>query len=582
MKKLLDSIKPSKKNPLTYVILILLVIPATLPLIRGGFYEPHDLHHIADIFEMYSSFASGQFPPRFAPDFLYNYGYPLFNFYYLLPFYVGAFLFTLGFTLTASFKGVFLISILVSILGMYKFLRLNFSQWASLAGSVLFVYTPYRAVQVYVRGAMGEAFALAIFPWVLFLIFRIMHSKDFKILSIGSVVIFLFLIVHNYLWFLSLPAILLLIMIVVYLKPSRGKLSKGWQKRLTLSSLLGFGLSAYWLVPAILERKLIDRLTPFLLQDHFPFIKQLIIPSWGYGSSVWGPGDEISFQIGSINLVLTVLGVVFIWVNRKNINMKIKIAIWAIVGLLISVFMMNIRSMPVWNIVPFYNFIQFPWRLLFLTTLFSSVIAAFTVDSLRLKWSKTLSILIIIFSIITTAGYFKPSKIVNKVDNDYMSRMFASKRVGQDALEVSEEHRLWSEDYLLLPNWSDEKPTDLPEQHVELISGSGKLTEPEQISETHYKVEISAETSIDIGLNKLYFPGWTAYVDGEKYQTQPSKPIGSVKIVDVSRGDHVVEFKWKETNLRLISDLVSVFSLVMVILLFLRGNEIEKLKKIFG
>ena len=373
-------------NKSIIILLMILSIPSVFFLLRPGFYEPHDLHHLADIYQMYRAFSSGQLPPRLGPDFLYNYGYPLFNFYYPLPFYVGALFFSLGFALTSSFKIVFLVTVLLSIIGMYNFLRLNFSKWASFSGAMLFLYTPYRAVQIYVRGAMGEAFALVLLPWVLWIIVKIIRSKNLKLVALGSVIMFLFFIAHNYLWFLSLPFVLLLL-IIEYFKDSSEKV-EGWQKRLFVSVLLGFLMSSYWLIPAVLERKYIQRLTPFLLGDHFPFLRQLIVPSWGYGSSVWGPGDEISFQIGLANLLSVIVSLYYLFRNvlsgrdikkvsksfTKIIfkNKEESIAFWAIFGFISTVFMMNIRSLPFWKLVPFYNFVQFPWRLLFLTTIFLS------------------------------------------------------------------------------------------------------------------------------------------------------------------------------------------------------------------
>src|SRR3972149_4483852 len=98
-------------------------IPALLKLISPGFYEPHDLHHFADIYEMYRAFESGQLPPRWGPDFLYNFGYPLFNFYYVIPFYLGALFLWLFGSIQLAYKLVFVVSILLGVYGMYRLLR---------------------------------------------------------------------------------------------------------------------------------------------------------------------------------------------------------------------------------------------------------------------------------------------------------------------------------------------------------------------------------------------------------------------------------------------------------------------------
>src|SRR3989338_7878375 len=106
-----------------FVLLIILSTPALLPLLLPGGYEPHDFHHIADIYEMSRAFGSGQFPPRIGPDFMFGFGYPLFNYYYVLPFYLGAFFNLVTGNLMTAFKYVFLLSGFVSVIGMYLFLR---------------------------------------------------------------------------------------------------------------------------------------------------------------------------------------------------------------------------------------------------------------------------------------------------------------------------------------------------------------------------------------------------------------------------------------------------------------------------
>jgi len=268
--------KSSRRKWFTLGVLILISVPASLPLLFPGFYEPHDLHHLADIYQMFRAMASGQLPPRLGPDFSFGYGYPLFNFYYLLPFYLGVAWYWLIGSLTASFKFVFLLSVFLSVFGMYLFLREFVKKFPAFVGSFLFLYTPYRAVQIYVRGAMGEAFALSLLPFVLWGIVRLIKNPVNKKIAAGvSVIIALFIISHNYLWAMLLPFVALLVFLLARVEKNLPK------KRLILSGLLSLGLTAYWWLPAIVENKLVSAVTPFPLIDHFPFIKQLIIPSWG-------------------------------------------------------------------------------------------------------------------------------------------------------------------------------------------------------------------------------------------------------------------------------------------------------------
>jgi hypothetical protein len=547
-----------KKVFIPFLVLLALSIPAILWLLARGFYEPHDLHHVADIYQMTQAIESGQIPPRLGPDFSFGYGYPLFNFYYVLPFYLGAFFFFALGSLIVSFKLVFLISAVLSVFGMYLFLREFVDKFPAIVGSVLFLYTPYRAVEIYVRGAMGEALALSLLPFVAWAIVRVIKRPEISVIAGASLILALFLLSHNYLWILAAPWFALLILLLV--KDQKEKIKR--LIRLILVGVLGAGLSIYWWLPALFENKLVSSTTPFPLIDHFPFIKQLIIPSWGYGSSVWGPGDEISFQIGIVNLVVLLLSLVlFIFFRKLFKDRKIySISLWALGGFFVTVFMMNIRSLFIWKLIPFYDFIQFPWRLLFLTTFFTAVLAGAITQVLPKRQGKIIGFLIIVVSIAFTFTYFAPSQAFYKTDDDYLARFF--------------EDKTYSEDYLLLPNWVDERPTSLPISRIE-AAGDVQVENIEEINPVHWKANVIASETSKITFHAYYFPGWFAEVDGEKTVIEPGKPHGQIEII-VSEGEHIVEFYWAETPLRKTADLISLVSLLLLIGFFAKGRIKKK------
>ncbi|KKQ52143.1 MAG: hypothetical protein UT19_C0004G0019 [Candidatus Woesebacteria bacterium GW2011_GWB1_39_10b] len=543
-----------KRNKFVYLLLTLLLIPAAFFLLIPGFYEPHDLHHFADIYEMYRAISSGQIPPRLGPDFIFGYGYPLFNFYYVLPFYIGSFFYAVLGSLQISFKLVFVASIILSVFGMFFFLREFFGKWAAFTGSVLFLYTPYRAVQIYVRGAMGEALALSLLPFVLWSAVRLIKQPGKRVLvAILSFISALFILSHNYFWVISLPFILVLLTLLI----DKENLALTIRSLLT-TFLLSIGLTSYWWLPALIEQGTVSSTTPFPLIDHFPFIKQLIIPSWGYGSSVWGSGDGMSFQVGVINWFVFLILIGMILFKRLVSNKQIsKLAIWSITGFLVSLFMMNIRSYPLWKILPFHDFIQFPWRLLFLTTLFTSVMAAVSVEVLN-KRGKYLASTIILGSLLLTFHYFQPSKIFYHTDDDYLSRFFANRTTQGEKREVSKEYLNYSEDYLLLPKWVDQRPRSLPHQKIE--SDVISVFDIEEITPVKWVVFVETKENSKVTFNSLYFPGWFAKIDGNPTLITLEKPLGLIE-TQVPLGKHEISFYWAETPLRKMADLISLFSL---------------------
>ncbi len=542
---------------LTFLLLILLAIPAALSLLHSGFYEPHDLHHVADIYQMVRAIQSGQIPPRLGPDFTFGYGYPLFNFYYVLPFYLGAAFFFIVGSLTLSYKLVFLVTIFLSVFGIYLFLRETFGRWPAFVGTALSLYTPYRAVEIYVRGAMGEALAFAILPFVCWSALKVIKNKNIKSVIVFGLITSVFILSHNYMWALSLP------WVFGFLFLAKDKIKSFFQ--LCGGVLLAMLISAYWWLPAIFEQKDIKSATPFPLIDHFPFLKQLIIPSWGYGASLWGPSDGLSFQIGIVNLIVIAICAIVLFVKRKEAQKQnvFILGLWTILGCTVTFVMMNVRTYPLWIVLPFHDFIQFPWRLLFFVPLFTGILASIAIELLGGKYRKRVAGLgIIAGSILLTFSYFSPSGYFYKTDNQYLHRFFANRSIEGEVLGSSEEYVNYSEDYLLLSKWMDQKPTSLPENRI--TSDNGIISNITQISPVSWSATSTSSEQSRVTFYAYYFPGWYASIDGKETPISPVVPNGQIEL-EVPEGQHNLKFYWKETPLRKITDGISLISAIGII-----------------
>lgn len=533
----------------TIILLSLFSLPAVWFLIRPGGFEPHDLHHLGDIYQMKRAIDSGQFPPRLGPDFLYGFGYPLFNYYYVLPFYLGAFFYTAFGSLMAALKTVFLVSALLSVYGMYLLLKEFFGKCASFFGALLYLYTPFRAVEIYVRGAVGEALAIAIFPWVLWAIHKTIKKPSPQNTSILAIIIAFLLLTHNYFFLLIAPFTLAFTLTVLFFE------SKKLQKltHLLIAGILGLGLSAYWWLPAFLEYGLVNSITPFVIDDHFPFLKQLIVPSWGYGSSVWGPHDLISFQVGVMNLLMVAISAVLFYKLRHNINKSYIISALAVVFFLLTIYLMNIRSMFIWKLIPFTNFIQFPWRLLALTTFYTSFLAGFVIDRLRFKPFWVIAFIALGFILVN--NYFRPAEVVNRSDDHYISRMFSNPQ--------------FSEDYLLLPRTSKQKPDFTFSGRFAMIDG--QVIDETVYSPVSFAAQLVAYEDTIVEARVLNFPGWFLLADGQLVETFPGEPYGQMQF-RLKEGTHTLRLYWAETRLRLLADFVSALSVVAIVVLCLKSR----------
>src|SRR3989304_10348317 len=78
-----------KKN--IYLILLLAFsLLVVWPLFLPGYFSHHDDLQVMRIFEMRRCFEDLQIPCRWVPDMGYGNGFPLFNYYSVLPYYLGA------------------------------------------------------------------------------------------------------------------------------------------------------------------------------------------------------------------------------------------------------------------------------------------------------------------------------------------------------------------------------------------------------------------------------------------------------------------------------------------------------------
>lgn len=319
-----------------YAVVLAFVSLLTLaPMIQAGyFWGAHDARHsVYFLFEFDRVFTDGVLYPRWFPDMTYGFGYPLFNIYGPLAFYLGEFFHLLGIDFVTSVKIVFALTWVLSGLAMYGFVKRVFeNRNAAFVAGLLFVFMPYHLIDVYVRAALAESVALMFMPLTLWAFYETVTTRTIRSvlfaafayaamvyahngiallfsIVLGAWIIFLVLRTRKpNLRFISLPNILNLLRTAI---PTMGGLA------------LGLGLTGIFMIPLVLEYKYINvgqwTQNYYNYQDHFVDLYQLFSPIWGFGISNLGPVDGLSFQIG---LVPIVLFFVSLFVIAKNPNNK--------------------------------------------------------------------------------------------------------------------------------------------------------------------------------------------------------------------------------------------------------------------
>src|SRR6266849_6192839 len=109
-----------RKSILLCLIAVIFAMPVILPYFHKGYFPTHDGEWaVVRLGDMFRSLRDHQFPVRYSGYLNFGYGYPLFNFVYPAPYYIGTFLhfFKLGFVDTI--KLLFALSVIVSAIAMY-------------------------------------------------------------------------------------------------------------------------------------------------------------------------------------------------------------------------------------------------------------------------------------------------------------------------------------------------------------------------------------------------------------------------------------------------------------------------------
>lgn len=534
-----------KKSIFTVFLLILLTLPTLFPFFNQRFFYTQDYIFIARLGQMSTALSSGQFPVRWAPDL--RYGEPIFNFYAPLPYYIGAIIHFLGFNFIWTAKILFILSALFSAFCMYLLSKKLFGRQAGFLAAVLYTYAPYKAVDMYVRGSLSETWAFIFFPLIFYsslLLARQFSLKNCTFLGFSLAGLFL---THNVTTIMFLP---FLSIWWLYLILTEKKLIISL--RFFLASILGLGLSAFFLLPATFERSLIQ--TKYLIVGYFNFrahfvaIKQFFSLFWGYGSSLWGPEDGLSFQIGLVNLAVLAIAIVLAFFHRKNKKFLL-LMLFAGLSFLSSVFLQHNKSAFIWEAIPLMAFIQFPWRFLgisiFITALAGSAITPYL--------KSTIYFILIIVAMLSTLLYFRPK--------DYVDDSFFDKFLNIEAMHKGED---LTKDYL--PVWVssvDGERFDVPRGEQINVSDIKKTSTSMQFS-----VNAESDTTVEVPIT--YFPGWEVSLDSQIIsQSEPSK-MGLIRF-DLPQGSHMVAVILKDTLIRTLGNLISLASILLVaIILFLK------------
>jgi len=521
-----------------YILIFLLsLLPLLSLFLTGKLLHTHDgLVHLARIAAYKKALSDFEFPVRWAGDLNYGYGMPIFNFIYQLPYFVSSLFLFIGFSLVSSFKASLALSYILSGLFMYAFAKEFFKdEKKAFLISVFYQFASYHLVDLLIRGDFAELYAIAFAPLVLYFLVRLFQKGNIKNIAGVAIATALLVVSHNSLSLLFFGVACLFVIFFA------GKSQVFIKSAFSLG--LGLCLSAFYWAPALLEHKYTygDLFMKNMYTTNFPPFVNLFLPNFFNSTKLQVGG--IPVQLGLFHIVALALSII-IFFSKKISKVEKRFFVLLFTLVILTLFFMTPYSRFIWEKQSYLRQFQFPWRFLAITSFATSLLS---VTFFSFSWfGKKVFWIVIFLAIVSTAYYWKPILGFDTVNEAYYWNY---------PLNTT----YFGETDLI---WSAGQYYSYPKAPIEVIDKKALATNYKRKTQKHSFTVVSPNGAKLVD-HTQYYPGWTVYVNGKQVETQYQFRIYPGQLVyEVPAGTNIVSVEFKETKVRLLSDMISFFALV--------------------
>jgi hypothetical protein len=538
---------------------------------------------------------AGAFPVRWMPDAAYGLGYPFFNYYAALPYYVAAGLRLLGWGPIRALQATQALGFMLAGVTMALLARRVLRHPAAVVlAAVAYTCAPFHLVNVYVRGdSLSEFYAFVFYPLILWALLCLKERPSragvaWLALSYGGLIL-----THNLSALMFSPFVAAFALWVVFgpgsrrgmeiAAPAGERNARRWH---VLAWILGGGLlglalaaSLWWTAAAELDEvwmgvKDIQTTGYFNYAGHFrsplgtsgnPLLVQPTL-FFAYDTPLarCTPFAMSAVQVMAITLGGAAWGIAAARKAKDILPHPLEWTPFWLLGLVASTFLITPLSRPLWDYLPVLPIVQFPWRFLSVQAFFGALVVGELALRLPRPWWVALATTVLLT--VTVVGGLRPEYLaITEADVTPERLALFESFTANVGTTIRSEYLPAGVEPGLRASAVTLNRGQRPPPRVLAGDLSRAILEHRDARTERWRITVASEQA-HLAFYTLYFPGWRARLGNDRVPIEPLPNSGLIS-VRAPRGEHVVTLRFGRSGVRRVADSVSLAALLAIGLL---------------
>jgi hypothetical protein len=523
----------------------------------------HDFSfHVAFWMDAAAQWREGILLPRWTDGANHGFGEPRFIFYPPISWMFGA---ALGLVVPWIFVPAVFIVLTQTLAGLCAFVlgKRLFPQRGALVCAVCYAANPYALLIVYMRSDFAEQLALAFLPLLFLAAAGASGVLDSPVSSLRRSIVFL-AITFAAVWLTNAPAGVVASYSLAMLFAWAAVTQKSWRPLLhgAAALALGFGVAAFYLVPAAYEQKWVNISLALAsgLQPSQNFLYAVI------ADTEHNAFNRIASNTAVVMIVLTAAFAGLSFQRIRSGSRPITKSLWsALVALsVMAAFLMMPISNVFWIALPKLRFVQFPWRWMFILAIpLACFISAAAVHKRMRGYRAPLTIAAVLAILAYTATYMVRHTWWDSEDVPVLLEALQN----DEGFEGVDEYDPLGDDHSLLPEKS-ERVTVMPEtpEREAKVKPEAQVIVQRWTAERKEIRVTTREPSI-LKLRLLDYPAWRVTVNEAVVIPEQTGETAQITVPLVAGASNVV-LRFIRTPDRTVGAVISGISVLIALLLF--------------